>query len=59
MATVNLTQSNPTTMKQLDILQYLIERHFVADSATINTAFALLQQIRQQLEKQEQEKLNN
>jgi len=38
------------TMKQLDILQYLIERHFVADSATINTAFALLQQIRQQLE---------
>jgi hypothetical protein len=37
-------------MKQLDILQYLIERHFVADSATINTAFALLQQIRQQLE---------
>jgi len=39
-------------MNQLDILQYLIERHFVADSATINTAFALLQQIRQQLEQQ-------
>jgi len=38
------------TMNQLDILQYLIERHFVADSATINTAFALLQQIRQLLE---------
>ena len=46
--TVNYYHNNP--MKQLDILQYLIERHFVADSATINTAFALLQQIRQLLE---------
>jgi hypothetical protein len=36
-------------MNQLDILQYLIERHLVADSATINTAFSLLQQIRKQL----------
>jgi hypothetical protein len=39
-------------MNQIDILQYLIERHFVADSATINTAFALLNQVRQQLEQQ-------
>jgi hypothetical protein len=36
-------------MNQLDILQYLIERHLVADSATINTAFNLIAQIRKQL----------
>jgi hypothetical protein len=36
-------------MNQLDILQYLIEKNLVADSATINTAFSLLQQIRKQL----------
>jgi len=36
-------------MNQLNILQYLIEKHLVADSATINTAFALINQIRQQL----------
>jgi hypothetical protein len=43
-------------MNQLNILQYLIERHLVADSSTINTAFALLQQIRQQLEDQQNNK---
>jgi hypothetical protein len=43
-------------MNQLNILQYLIERHLVADSATINTAFALIQQIREQLENQQNNK---
>jgi hypothetical protein len=38
-----------TTMNELQILQYLIERHLVADSATINTAFNLIAKIRQQL----------
>jgi len=36
-------------MNELQILQYLIERHLVADSATINTAFNLIAKIRQQL----------
>jgi hypothetical protein len=36
-------------MNELQILQYLIERHLVADSATINTAFNLIAQIRKQL----------
>jgi hypothetical protein len=43
-------------MNQLDILQYLIERHLVADSATINTAFALINQIRAELNKAQEKK---
>ena len=41
-------------MTQLQLLQYIIEKHLVADSATINTAFALINQIRAELAKQEQ-----
>ena len=40
-------------MTQLQLLQYIIEKHLVADSATINTAFALINQIRAELAKQE------
>jgi hypothetical protein len=36
-------------MSELQILQYIIEKHLVADSATINTAFNLIAKIRQQL----------
>jgi hypothetical protein len=41
-------------MTQLQLLQYIIEKHLVADSATINTAFALINQIRQELANKEQ-----
>ena len=40
-------------MTQLQLLQYIIEKHLVADSATINTAFALINQIRAELAKVE------
>lgn len=40
-------------MTQLQLLQYIIEKHLVADSATINTAFALINQIGAELAKQE------
>jgi hypothetical protein len=43
-------------MNQLNILQYLIEKHLVADSATINTAFALINQIRAELNKAQENK---
>jgi hypothetical protein len=43
-------------MNQIQILQYIIEKHLVADSATINTAFALLNQIRTELAKAQESK---
>jgi hypothetical protein len=43
-------------MNQLNLLQYLIEKHLVADSATINTAFALINQIRAELNKAQENK---
>lgn len=43
-------------MNQLQILQYIIEKHLVADSATINTAFALINQIRAELAKAQESK---
>jgi hypothetical protein len=43
-------------MNQIQILQYIIEKHLVADSATINTAFALLNQIRAELAKMQESK---
>jgi hypothetical protein len=43
-------------MNQINILQYIIEKHLVADSATINTAFAILNQIKADYAKLEQPK---
>jgi hypothetical protein len=53
----NINPSNTSiTMNQLQILQYIIEKHLVADSATINTAFALINQIRAELTKAQENK---
>jgi hypothetical protein len=43
-------------MSELQILQYIIEKHLVADSATINTAFNLIAKIRAELNKAQENK---